>query len=92
MPIEALYKRIDEILYYKWDPIGISDTDWARDEYQSYLPTVYRMVIQDSAPEAIANYLDGIAVSSMGLNSAKEHCYEMAELMLSVKDLCLEDE
>ena len=26
-----LYKRIDEILFYKWDPIGISDGDWARD-------------------------------------------------------------
>jgi hypothetical protein len=25
-----LYKRIDEILFYKWDPIGISDSDWAR--------------------------------------------------------------
>ncbi|MDP2523831.1 hypothetical protein Q8W30_14745 [Neptunomonas phycophila] len=35
-----LYKRIDEFLFYKWDSIGISDGDWARDEYQSYLPRV----------------------------------------------------
>jgi len=33
-----LYKRIDEILFYRWDPIGVSDGAWARDEYQSYLP------------------------------------------------------
>ena len=34
----GLYKRIDEILWEDWDPIGVNDVEEARDEYQSYLP------------------------------------------------------
>ena len=45
-PLELeLYKRCDEVLHYVWDPIGISDVPEARDEYESYLPTVWRLVI-----------------------------------------------
>ena len=28
---KVLYSRIDEILFYKWDPIGVSDSNWPRD-------------------------------------------------------------
>ena len=38
-----LYKRIDEVLWQDWDPIGVSDCEGARDEYHSYLPKVFRM-------------------------------------------------
>lgn len=44
----AFYKRIDEILFYKWDPIGISDSDWSRDEYQSYVPQVFKLALESS--------------------------------------------
>jgi hypothetical protein len=38
----ALYKRIDEILWEDWDPIGVvAFGDAARDEYQSYLPSIF---------------------------------------------------
>jgi len=30
---KELYRRTDEILHYLWDPIGVSDTPQARDEY-----------------------------------------------------------
>jgi len=32
-----IYRKIDEILWFDWDPIGISDVDDARDEYESYV-------------------------------------------------------
>jgi hypothetical protein len=28
-----LFRRIDEILFYVWDPIGVNDSPYARDEY-----------------------------------------------------------
>lgn len=38
-----LYQRVDEVLHYVWDPIGVSDAPEARDEYFSYLPIVFGM-------------------------------------------------
>ncbi len=80
-----LYKRIDEVLFYKWDPIGISDGDWARDEYQSYLPQVFKLALENNKPEPIADYLTGIATENMGLSEAKAHDIEIANLILEIK-------
>ena len=81
-----LYKRIDEILFYKWDPIGISDSDWARDEYQSYLPRVFNMAMEYKSPEKIAEYLTEVTTESMGLSAAKEHDLTIAKLIMEVKE------
>ncbi|MCU7805091.1 MAG: hypothetical protein KZQ92_23045 [Candidatus Thiodiazotropha sp. (ex Lucinoma borealis)] len=81
-----LYKRIDEILFYKWDPIGISDGGWARDEYQSYLPRVFSMALEYEKPEPIAEYLGVVTTESMGLSSAKEHDLAIAKEILEVKE------
>ncbi|WP_394167014.1 hypothetical protein [Neptunomonas phycophila] len=80
------YKRIDEILFYKWDPIGISDGDWARDEYQSYLPQVFSIALQNEAPEPIAKYLTIATTENMGLSSAEEHDLSIAKIILEIKD------
>lgn len=80
-----LYKRIDEILFYKWDPIGISDTDWPRDEYQSYLPRVFGLALESDKPEPIAEFLGDIATERMGLGASKERDMAIASLILSVK-------
>lgn len=39
-----LYKRIDEILHYIWDLIGVAEIPQCRDEYQPYLPKAYQLV------------------------------------------------
>jgi len=60
-----LYKRIDEILFYKWDPIGVSDWDWSRDEYQIYLPHVFQLALDNDLPQPIAEYLTKIETDRM---------------------------
>jgi hypothetical protein len=32
-----LYKRVNEVLHYVWDPIGVAYSPAARDEYQRYI-------------------------------------------------------
>lgn len=81
-----LYKRIDEILFYKWDPIGISDSDWARDEYQSYLPRVFAYAMESNSPKPIAEFLGVASTESMGLSAAPEHDRKIAELIFEVKE------
>lgn len=80
-----IYKRIDEILFYKWDPIGVSDSAWARDEYRSYLPRTLSLVLECDSPEKIAGYLTMVTTESMGLTANRERDFEIANLLLEIK-------
>jgi hypothetical protein len=81
-----LYKRIDEVLFYKWDPIGISDGDWARDEYQSYLPRVFAYAMESNSPSAIAKYLGIVSTESMGLSASLELDMNIAKMIIEIKE------
>ena len=81
----ALYKRIDEILYYEWDPIGVSDDNLARDEYHSYLPRVFAYTIEGESIESIAKYLGIVRIESMGLSSNPDHDLKVARLIIESK-------
>lgn len=81
-----LYKRIDEILWEDWDPIGINDHESARDEYQSYLPQVFRLANEDAEVSKIAENLDHIVTESIGLQSNTNHCTEIAKLIKSARN------
>lgn len=84
-PLEmALYRAVDEVLHYVWDPIGISRAPEARDEYHAYLPDVYGLVRCGANAAEIANYLSGV-VDYMGLDPARTRDQEVALLLLHWK-------
>lgn len=80
-----LYKRIDEILFYKWDPIGVSDWAGSRNEYQSYLPHVFQLALDNDSPEAIAEYLTEIPTQRIGLQANVERDKKIAKLVIALK-------
>ncbi|WP_206958501.1 hypothetical protein [Trinickia acidisoli] len=80
-----LYRRVDEILYYVWDPIGVAPNAVTRDEYQRYLPKVFSMLQEGADASSIAVYLDNIATESMGLNGNPEHSRRVVEFLLDWK-------
>ena len=80
-----LYRRVDEVLYYLWDPIGVATSPAARDEYQMYLPTVFTMLHEGMDASPIAVYLDGVVTDRMGLDANPEHSKRVAELLLDWK-------
>ncbi|QOD90502.1 hypothetical protein H2514_09830 [Lysobacter sp. CW239] len=63
-----LYRRTDEVLHYLWDPCGISDAPQARDEYSSYLPSVYSLLHDGADAHKIASLLREIEGKYMGLS------------------------
>ncbi len=72
--------RIDEILHFVWDPIGVSKNGFpnARDEYSSYVAEIEK-AIQDGATESdIVKLLDGIQIDRMGLSSDLANCSRVA--------------
>ena len=86
-PDLALYQAVDEVLFYVWDPIGVSRSPWARDEYQSYLPQVFQFVREGQSEEAIANFLTAITAERMGLSLTAERDLEVAWLLLEWRSL-----
>jgi hypothetical protein len=81
----ALYKRVDEVLHYVWDPIGIATNAAAREEYVSYLPKIFAMLQERTDASSIAAYLDNVATERMGLGANPEHSKRVAELLLDCK-------
>ena len=80
-----LYNRIDKILCYEWDPIGISNGYWRRDEYQSYIPQVFRLAIENDSPQPIAEYLGVVTTENMGLLLSQSHDLVVAKLIVNIK-------
>jgi hypothetical protein len=81
-----LYRRVDEILWKDWDPIGVSGFPEARDEYYSYLPNAFRLTLEGSGKSKIAEYLFSIEAERMGLPGNKQKCMRIAGMLLKAKD------
>ena len=84
-----LYRRVDEVLTYIWDPIGVRQVPQARDEYESYLPQVFKRVLEATGPEPIADYLMEIESERMGYSPTKatrQGALDVANLLLEHRD------
>lgn len=82
--LRELELRIDEILYYVWDPIGRSDTAAARGEYSSYSGTILKYVLEENLTK-ITSQLNKIESSSMGLITNDAKNLKTAELLIDFK-------
>jgi hypothetical protein len=82
--IDGLRTRIDEILFYKWDPLQLSDGNWERDEYAAYVPEVLRLALASESYEPIADHLTQIATELMATPENKPHDTDVAKLIFSL--------
>ena len=87
---KQLYKKIDEILWNDWDPIGVNDIENVRNEYQSYTPHLFSLLIQGGNKTKIAEHLYKLETISMGLSGNMQHCEEIARKILEAKKLTSE--
>lgn len=84
---EQLALRINEVLYYVWDPVGVNDLPSARDEYDSYAKRVLQAVLEGKSKDEISKILTKFTTGPMGLEPRKEHDDEVAEIVLEYADL-----
>ena len=85
---KKLWKRIAQILWEKWDPIGVYEegSDW-NDEYDNYVPHIFRLAIESNDHSRIASSLTATTNQNIGL-SAKENNdrdIKVAKLILDAK-------
>ena len=76
-----LYKKIDDILWFDWDPIGVNAFA-PRDEYQSYVPEIFGLVKAKADRQAIADRLFKLETENIGMNGAIENCLKIADKIL----------
>ena len=79
---KKLYEIIDEILWKEWDPIGVNDTEDVRDEYQSYTPYIFSLVIHGADKIKITEHLYNIETINMGMTGNKKHCEKIAQKII----------
>jgi len=82
--MKDLYTRVDEILFYKWDPIRLSNSNSPRDEYTTYVDKVLQVAVMSDSPEPIAKHLTHICNHYMGLSQNVEQVNAVANLIFSV--------
>ncbi len=86
---EELLSRVDEVLHYLWDPIGVSGVPEARDEYTSYAGVVFSFLKKGVKEAEIAQYLRKIRVEHMGMGTIALRGNEMdlAEILVNWKEV-----
>ncbi|WP_417442075.1 hypothetical protein [Idiomarina sp.] len=83
---EALYSAIAEILWEKWDPIGVNDGDngWD-DEYDGYVPHIFRLALEGNDAIRIASSLTSSVEQNIGLGPDKASDLKVANLIVQAK-------
>lgn len=76
------YQKIDDILWFDWDPIGINDVA-PRDEYQSYVPEIFRLKKKGADRMEIGRKLLEIETNTIGMPGTLEGCLIIADKILS---------
>lgn len=66
MSKEARLVRVQEILFYEWDPIGVNTYPQCRDEYDSYAPAILRMLEEGADEYRLTQHLKQLAHETIG--------------------------
>jgi hypothetical protein len=87
---KELSRRVSEVLYYLWDPIGVSTAPEARSEYEDYVPQMVGMLERNEDAQELAKLLSNIRTNTMGLPENFTKDIETAELLQEHKDALLQ--
>jgi hypothetical protein len=79
-----MHAAIKEVLLNEWDPIGVKEIAEAQDEYDGYVPTIYKMLIQQRTEQEIFDYLWWAETDHMGLAGNRQATEAFAERLVSL--------
>lgn len=83
---KELLRRIDEVLHYVWDPVGVAGIPQARDEYDSYVPQVFRLLKGTGDGKEVAEYLHWLSTEHIGMGANRDHDAEVVQVLLRWRD------
>ncbi len=78
-----LFEFIDDLLRYEWDLLGLNGHG---DEYASYVPQIFNLVIDNAPAEQIADRLHVLEIGTMGVAGDFEKCKQLARIIVQKKE------
>lgn len=82
--MDELRTRISEILFYKWDPLRVSGSNWPRDEYNGYVRDVLEATLQSPNHHPVTELLTELATEHMGQPAKPTRDARIAKLIHSI--------
>ena len=82
--IKELQDQVDKVLFYEWDPLGVSTMDYMRDEYSRYVLEVVEIALECSSYEAIEEELVLVRKEWMGMEENTEQDNKVARTIYSL--------
>ena len=82
-----LLPAVRGILFEKWDPIGVNDSELCRNEYDSYASALVRLLLDGADEFKLAARLSEFKRVSMGMSAIDEELdREVARRLLALID------
>lgn len=79
MKNKDVVSEIRSVLIDDWDPIGIGDNLNLNDEYDGYIGSIMKILMQNSTADEIVEFLKKIENKEMGIdNNDIKHLYNVA--------------
>ena len=76
-------QAIREVLMRDWDPIGVASHPEAADEYDSYIASVYRILVDTRSEDELVDFLFRMETETMGLSPrSSDHLRDVARKLL----------
>jgi hypothetical protein len=82
---KELYRRVDELLYYLWDPSCVSSIPLARDQYEQYVPKVVALLNEDVNGSRLYAHLSEVVTKQMGLSKNTNATLHVVTVLLDLK-------
>lgn len=83
--VNELEKRVDEVLFYIWDPFGFKGEPFARTEYRNYVEEVLNCLQNAKSTNEISALLIDIVENRMGLEFSPEISQAVAKMLIRHK-------
>jgi tetratricopeptide (TPR) repeat protein len=80
------HEAIRRALLKEWDPIGVSGIAQAQDEYDSYVPTIYKMLISRKPRHEVFDYLWWLETDHMALTGNRRATEMFADRLMQIPD------
>ena len=80
-----IQNSIRQILFFDWDPIGVSRDSTCDDEYDAYIAPIYRVLVGSRSEEEIVNRLFQMARDSMTIVLERDALRPVAKKLLELE-------
>ncbi len=84
---QELLLRVDEVLYYLWDPLGVARDPSARQEYAAFVPDVFAALMDDADEGRVMELLLLLETEYLAHGPRPSHDRRIAEVLIDWRAL-----